>query len=223
MSDQSLVAAVMQALADNPVVHPDEIAVMANDQGDVHLRGTVGGLLQRTEAVRAARSVPGVRTVDDELRVRPLGVDGRVDADTRAAVFAALTADDRVGGWDIDVEARDGAITLLGSVELPSQRDRAERVALAVGGVKSVDNHLRILLPISADDVAERVTNALGADALVGLDDITVSVADEDVTLSGVVVSAEHRRAALAAAADVPGVARVHDALHLRPTRETSA
>jgi len=53
----------MQALADNPLVHPDEIAVQTDDYGDVVLRGTVGSLVQRTEAARTTRHVPGVHDV----------------------------------------------------------------------------------------------------------------------------------------------------------------
>jgi osmotically-inducible protein OsmY len=56
----------MQALADNRRIRPDEIAVEARD-GEVTLRGTVGSIVQRTEAARAARRVLGVRDVDDQL------------------------------------------------------------------------------------------------------------------------------------------------------------
>jgi hyperosmotically inducible protein len=137
VSDHPMEAAVMQALAENPVIHADEIAVQAID-GNVVLRGTVGSLVQHAEAVRTARNVPGVRTVDDQLRVRPLGIDERADADTEAAVLAALIADDELHAADIDVEAREGTVILRGLVELPSQRDKAERIALEVGGVEHV-------------------------------------------------------------------------------------
>jgi osmotically-inducible protein OsmY len=70
-------------------------------------------------------------------------------------------------------------------------------------------------MTVSADDVAERVTDAIGADAIVGADQITVNVRDNDVTLTGIVTSREHRNAAVAAAAGSPGVAHVHDELSL--------
>jgi osmotically-inducible protein OsmY len=205
----------MQALAVNPVVHADEIAV--DDRGgDIVLRGTVGSLVQRTEAARAARAVPGVRGVEDELRVRPLGIDGRADSDTEAAVLAALTDDDQLHASLVDVEARDGTVTLSGLVELEWQRDKAERVALEVGGVSRVVNRLRVGLKVSADDVAEHVNNALGTQAIAGAGEVTVSVVDNDVTLTGTVASREHRQAVVAAAAATPGVIQVHDALVLR-------
>jgi osmotically-inducible protein OsmY len=215
MSDLSVERSIMQALADNPRVHPDEIVVQVHD-GAVVLRGSVGSPVQRVEAARTARAVPGVDALDDQLRVRLMGVDGRADADTEAAVLDALVADPEVPANDIGVEVRDGNVTLRGMVALYAQRDRAERIAMAVPGVAAVDNHVRVWLTVSADDVAEHVTNALGVDAIVGADQITVTVVDNDVTLAGIVTSPEHRTTALAAAARAPGVEHVNDALTVR-------
>jgi osmotically-inducible protein OsmY len=217
MTDLNLKAAIMQALADNPLVHPDEIAVQADADGNVVLRGTVGTLLQRAEAARTTRRLPGVRDVDDQLRVRVLGVEGQADADTEAAILEALIDDDQVHASDVDLRVCDGHVTLRGVVELEAQRDRAERIVLAVPGVVDVDNHLRVWLTVSSDDVAERVTDAIGRSAVVGTDQIAVDVVDNDVTLTGTVASSADRDAALAAARNAPGVAEVHDHLIARP------
>ena len=219
MSDQSLQRAVMEALAGNPRVQATEIAVQVDD-GDALLRGTVGSLVQQVEAARTARAVAGVRHVDDRLAVRPLGIDGRADADTQAAVLAALIDDDRIHARGIDVRVDDGVVTLSGTVEIASQRDLAERIALGVGGVERVRNELRVWLTVSADDVAERVTDAIGVDAIVGADRITVIVSDNDVTLTGSVRSLEHREAAVAAAARAPGVMHVHNQLSIGTAKD---
>ena len=214
MSDTTttLQRVVMEALADNPIVHADEVAVQVlDDAGDIVLRGTVGTLVQRAEAVRAAGAVPGVRHVEDGLRVHVMGIDGRTDADTEAAVLDALDADDEVHARDVEVDVDDGAVTLRGLVEIASQRERAQRIAMAVPGVASVTNQLRVWLTVSADDVAERVTDALGRDAILGRDSITVRVTGNDVALGGWVTSAAQHDAAVAAAEAAPGVARVHD------------
>src|SRR5262245_8957480 len=215
MSDHILEQAVMQALADNAYVPVAEIAVEVID-GRAVLRGTVGTLFERAEAVRTARGVRGITTVDDELVVKLMGSSGRADADTEAAVLAAFIADGDVKPDDFDVQARDGVVTLSGLVELPRQRDRAERIALEVGGVKAVHNKVAVWLTVSADDVAERITDAIGDDALLGIDEVSVAVDDNDVTLSGVVTTPEHHDAAVEAAAGAPGVIRVHDALQVR-------
>jgi hyperosmotically inducible protein len=214
MSDITLHSAVMDALAENPLVRADEIAAQVHD-GDVVLRGTVGSLVQKAEADRTTRAVPGVRRVEVELAVHPMGIDGRVDADTESAVLDALIADDRVHAGDIDADVDDGAVTLRGMVENAEQRDVAERIALGVPGVESVDNKLGVLSQVSADEIAERVTNALGVDAVVGAERVSVRVHDSDVTLSGIVRSRAHHDAALLVARNSPGVTGVHDDLTL--------
>jgi osmotically-inducible protein OsmY len=215
MSNPQLERAVMAALADNQLVHADEIAAEAT--GDqVTLRGTVGSPVQRAEALRTARRVPGVRSVDERLHIRPLDITGRADADTEAAVIAALIDDDELPTAGIDVDAHGNTVTLSGIVDVPAQRDHAERISLRVGGVEHVHNHLHILLNVSADEIAERVTDAIGFDAIVGTDRIRVDVRDNDVTLTGTVDSPEHRTAALEAAAAAPGVLGVRDELTVR-------
>jgi hyperosmotically inducible periplasmic protein len=216
MSDHILEQAIMQALADNAYVPVDEIVVEVVD-GRAVLRGTVGTLVERAEAIRTTRDVRGITTVDDELFVKLMGSSGRADADTEAAVLAAFIADDELNPDDFDVKAHDGMVTLSGFVELPRQRDHAERVALGVGGVKQVRNRVAVWLTVDADDVAERITDAIGDDALIGIDNVSVAVDDNDVTLSGWVTSPAHHEAAVEAAAGAPGVVRVHDALELRP------
>jgi osmotically-inducible protein OsmY len=215
MSNETLERAVMDALADNRRVHADEITVEAIGDSAI-MRGSVGSPLQHAEVLRTARGVPGVKRVEDMLQLRPLGIDARADADTEAAVLAALIADDERTATGIDVDADGDRVTLSGLVNLETDRDRAERVALRVGGVAHVHNELRVLHVVSADDVAERVTNAIGFDAIVGADRITVNVLDNDVTLTGTVRSPEHRAAALRAAANFPGVLDVHDEITVR-------
>jgi osmotically-inducible protein OsmY len=151
MSDHTLENAVTHALAENRRVHADEIAVQAID-GTVILRGTVGSLVQQVEAARTARHVLGVQGVEDQLRVRPMP-NGRADADTQAVVLVALIDDDELHAADIDVEAKDGTVTLSGLVELPRARDRAERIALGVAGVAHVRNRLKVLVPVPAEEL----------------------------------------------------------------------
>jgi osmotically-inducible protein OsmY len=205
---------IMATLADNPRVHVDEISVQAFG-GDVTLRGTVGSIVQREEAVRTTRHVDGVNSVTDRLRLGLLDASRRADADTKATVLDALNADDAVRPYDIDVAVREGAVTMSGLVDLASQRDRAERDALAVAGVTSVHNRLGVILAVSADNVAERITDAIGAAAIVGADSLTVTVRGDVVTVSGTVRSRDDHDTALAAAAAAPGVTDVRDEMRV--------
>ena len=144
MSDLPLRSRIIEALADAPHVDVAEIAVECHDDGDVVLRGSVVNLLQRAEAVRTARGVPGVRAVDDQLRTRPVGAAHRADAKIEAAVLDALILDDAAPTYSIDVDVDGGKVTLRGAVDTASQRDAAERIALRVPGVSEVRNRLKV-------------------------------------------------------------------------------
>lgn len=55
-----------------------------------------------------------------------------------------LANDQEVRGGTIDVDVKDGTVTLKGKVSTDRQRSRAEKLAKKVRGVKSVNNELVI-------------------------------------------------------------------------------
>jgi osmotically-inducible protein OsmY len=144
LADLALRRRIIEALAGAPHVDVAEIAVECRDDREVVLRGSIVNLLQRAEAVRTARGVAGVRSVDDQLRTRPEGAEHRAAARTEAKVLDALILDDAVPayGIDVDVDVDRGKVTLCGTVGIASQRDAAERIALRVPGVTEVHNRL---------------------------------------------------------------------------------
>jgi osmotically-inducible protein OsmY len=77
------------------------------------------------------------------MRTRPEGDDHRADAKTEAAVLDALILD-AVPAYGIDVDVDGGKVTLCGAVDIASQRDAAERIALRVPGVSEVHNRLKV-------------------------------------------------------------------------------
>ena len=66
------------------------------------------------------------------------------DAATTSSIKAKLLADDIVPSRKITVETTDGVVQLSGNVENKAQAERAESIAKAVDGVKSVKNDLSI-------------------------------------------------------------------------------
>jgi hyperosmotically inducible protein len=58
-----------------------------------------------------------------------------------------LAADQVVKGGAIEVVVKDGAVTLKGTVEEDKQRNKAEKIAKKVSGVKSVANEIKIAHP----------------------------------------------------------------------------
>jgi len=55
-----------------------------------------------------------------------------------------LTSDPDVKGGALQVDVKQGVVTLSGAVEQPKQRDKAERLTRKVKGVKSVVNKIEI-------------------------------------------------------------------------------
>jgi hyperosmotically inducible protein len=58
-----------------------------------------------------------------------------------------LAADQIVKGGAIEVICKDGAVTLKGTVEENAQKNKAEKIAKKVSGVKSVTNEIVIAHP----------------------------------------------------------------------------
>jgi hyperosmotically inducible protein len=58
-----------------------------------------------------------------------------------------LAADQIVKGGAIEVVVKDGAVILKGTVEEDRQKNKAEKIAKKVNGVKSVENQLTIAHP----------------------------------------------------------------------------
>ncbi len=62
-------------------------------------------------------------------------------------VLQKLAADRDVKGGGIDVEVKDGVVTLRGKVLEAKQKERAEHLTKKVKGVKSVVNQLQVETP----------------------------------------------------------------------------
>lgn len=69
---------------------------------------------------------------------------GRVldDAAITASVKAGILAEPTLKVLNIDVETRDGKVTLTGSADSAKSVQKAEQIASSVGGVKGVENRL---------------------------------------------------------------------------------
>jgi osmotically-inducible protein OsmY len=74
----------------------------------------------------------------------PAADDKKADDRLYDQVRLRLTADPMVNGGALEVEVKDGVVTLKGRVRTEKARQKAEKVARKVKGVKSVDNQLKI-------------------------------------------------------------------------------
>ena len=147
MDDSSITAKVKAALVDHDSIKSTDISVKT-EKKVVTLSGFVTSQQQAEEAVKVAKGVEGVASVSDKLHVRDSksqsmkGYAG--DTATTSEVKAKLLADGVVPSRHIKVETTDGVVQLSGNVESAAQSERAESIAKAVDGVKSVKNDIKV-------------------------------------------------------------------------------
>ena len=146
MDDSTITAKVKAALVDHDSIKSTDISVKT-DQKVVTLSGFVESQAQAEEAVKVAKGVEGGTSVSDKLHVRDskeTSVKGYAgDTAITSEVKAKLLADDIVPSRKVKVETTDGVVQLSGTVESQAQSDRAESIAKAIDGVKSVKNDLK--------------------------------------------------------------------------------
>ena len=147
MDDSSITAKVKAALVDHDSIKSTDISVKT-EKKVVTLSGFVTSQQQAEEAVKVAKGGEGVTSVSDKLHVRDSksqsmkGYAG--DTATTSEVKAKLLADDVVPSRHIKVETTDGVVQLSGTVKSAAQSERAESIAKAVDGVKSVKNDIKV-------------------------------------------------------------------------------
>lgn len=146
MDDSTITAKVKAALVDHESIKSTDISVKT-DQKVVTLSGFVESQAQAEEAVKVAKGVEGVTSVSGKLHVRDskdTSVKGYAgDTAITSEVKAKLLADDIVPSRKVKVETTDGVVQLSGTVDSQAQSDRAESIAKAIDGVKSVKNDLK--------------------------------------------------------------------------------
>lgn len=147
MDDSAITAKVKAALVDHEAIKSTDISVKT-EKKVVTLSGFVESQAQAEQAVTVAKGVEGVSSVSDKLHVRDAGKQSASgyagDTATTSEIKAKLLADDVVPSRKVKVETTDGVVQLSGTVDSNVESARAESIAKAVDGVKSVKNDLKV-------------------------------------------------------------------------------
>jgi hyperosmotically inducible periplasmic protein len=156
-SDAGITTSVKSRLAADDTVKAYQIDVDTKDRV-VTLSGNVPSTAAKEQAVQIARATNGVASVVDNLTVTSAASDrglggsaaataGRVgdiasDATITSSLKTKLLADPDVAGLQIDVDTKDGIVTLTGKVKTAAEKAEALRIARETDGVKSVVDKL---------------------------------------------------------------------------------
>jgi osmotically-inducible protein OsmY len=206
--------AVEAELEFDPLVDPSDITVK-NINRQVALNGTVPSYPQYLEAAAAAQRVTGVTDVHNHLEVLLPDVDYRDDAMLTTAANNALAANVTVPD-SVEATARDGNVTLSGTVTFGPQRAAAESAVAGLTGVRNAKNEVEVWNDADPIAVTVRVQDALDRNALIPDDsDVFVDTSGNTVTLTGHVRSWAEHDAAIGAAWMATGVYDVRDQIYV--------
>jgi hyperosmotically inducible protein len=158
-SDAGITTSVKSRLAADDTVKAYQIDVDTKDRV-VTLSGSVPSTEAKEKAVQIVRATDGVASVVDNLNVTSAASDrglgdstaataGRVgdvaiDATITSSVKTKFLADPDVAGLQIDVDTKDGIVTLTGKVKTAAEKEEALRIARETDGVKSVVDKLTL-------------------------------------------------------------------------------
>jgi osmotically-inducible protein OsmY len=143
MTNIKIIDEIRAKLDTNPHLHhPAEVAI-GEQEGDVTLRGSVGSFQERQAAVQVAKSVRGVRHVEDQLTV---DLRNHWDDDViRGVALQALMSNDDVPADRVDVKVDGGWLTLKGEVKHQYDSDAAFAAVRQVPGIGGITNEIKVI------------------------------------------------------------------------------
>lgn len=232
LQDARLEGALQTALSLNKVLNPFRIKVEV-DGAKARLSGEVENEVERQLAERVAQATRGIEQVDNQLQVnaelvdRPLELRAYAqrleDATLTAIVQARLLWSRATEKSFIEVESREGVVTLRGRVDRIEAKELAGVLAQGTEGVHLVNN----LIGLDSAALAKARETPLDAPSAKqpsdvwiidkiqasyrysrNLDGLNIKVASEEglVRLSGEVVSQEQKTIAQDIARQIVGV-----------------
>lgn len=180
----------------NPNLRASDIGVEVNGSTAI-LTGTVESGVEKDLAEQIALSVDGIGKVDNRLRIDAAFVPGKGkhydrdrnfstavdDATTTARVKSKLLWNAHTDGLQIDVDTRNGVVTLKGAVGTAAEKNLAARLAQNTHGVVSVNNQLAIGARAAAHaERADRQAEFAAAELRQGARDAKEALSDAWVT-----------------------------------------
>jgi len=145
--DDSIIATkVRTALLQNDEVKSLDIKVKIL-KGEVMLSGFVDNQAQIDRSIAVAKSIEGVKSVDNKLTLKngKQTVGNKIDDSViTARVKSAMLADPTMKSLAVSVTTRKGEVQLSGFVDNADQLTKAVDVAKSIDGVSGVENHLSI-------------------------------------------------------------------------------
>src|SRR6202142_3862358 len=117
----------------------DSINTISND-GAVTLTGTVSEESHKSLAQKTVESLPGVKSVDNQLAINGQQPAENSDGWLSMKIKGALLFNRNVSAVNTQVYVTNGVVTLKGQADSQAQKDLTGEYAKNIDGVKGVDN-----------------------------------------------------------------------------------
>jgi osmotically-inducible protein OsmY len=140
-SDEEISIAVENALNWHTNVQPGKIKVAVQD-GNVRMTGEVEWEYQRGQIQTAVESLIGIRSIANQITVRP-----KISTvDVRRKINSAFQRSANIDAEKIEIEVQGSKVILSGHVRSFAEKEDAELAAWNAPGVTEVESNLEITL-----------------------------------------------------------------------------
>jgi len=197
----------------------DSIKTVSKD-GIVTLTGTVSEQSHKALAQDTVESLPGVKSVDNQLKISGEQPAEHSDTWISMKVKSALLFHRNVSGTGTKVYVKDGIVTLQGEASSLAQKELTTEYAKDIDNVKEVKNEMTVANTRPAPDstvgdkiddasITAQVKSSLMAHRSTSALHTKVSTSDGVVTLSGIAKNAAEKSLVTKLATDINGVTSV--------------
>src|SRR5271170_4279467 len=142
-TDDRIQSAAQDSYVYKTYLKDDSIKTISND-GVVTLTGTVSEESHKSLAQNTVESLPGVKSVDNQLAINGDQPAENSDGWIGMKVKGALFFNRNVSAVNTEVDVTDGIVTLKGNADSQAQKDLTGEYAKDIDGVKGVDNQMTI-------------------------------------------------------------------------------
>jgi hyperosmotically inducible protein len=197
----------------------DSIKIDSKD-GIVTLTGTVADASHKSMAENTVTSLPGVKSVDNQLLINGEQPAEHSDAWITTKVKTALLFHRNVSATGTTVYTKDGVVTLQGEASSMAEKELTTEYARDIDNVKSVNNEMTIANTTAMHDatigdkiddasITAEVKSSLMSHHSTSAMHTTVSTTDGVVTLTGVAKNDAEKSLVTKLTGDINGVTSV--------------
>jgi len=195
----------------------DDAIKTESRNGAVTLTGTVAESSHKSLAENTVESLPGVKSVDNQLKVKGENHAEHSDGWLNTKVKTTLLFHRNVRATRTDVNVKDGIVTLSGEATSLAQKELTAEYAKDVEGVKEVKNEMTIAkAPAKPDQtigekiddasITAQVKSSLMSHRSTSALKTKVETTDGVVTLSGIAKNAAEKSLVTKLVNDIDGV-----------------